>query len=188
MSLTEALISFSSIAFAELGDKSMLAVFLLSTKIRNRLALFWGVMTAFLLTDGAAVFAGDLFARQIPPGWLQALSGLIFLGVGVFIFWDRESKEGSSPKSSRHPPFLSGFLTIFFTEWGDKTQILSALLGAKYPPWGVLLCLLSALTGVTFLSIYAGRYLSKRVESRWVQKISAALFILIGLSFLAGLR
>jgi putative Ca2+/H+ antiporter (TMEM165/GDT1 family) len=73
---------------------------------------------------------------------------------------------------------------IFLSEWGDKTQIASALFGAEYNPFLVLAGTLSALTLLSVIAIYSGKYIHQRVDRKTISRVSGAAFIIIGVSFL----
>jgi putative Ca2+/H+ antiporter (TMEM165/GDT1 family) len=76
--------------------------------------------------------------------------------------------------------FWSAFVLIFFAELGDKTQLAVAGLAstqASVPVWiGATL----ALAGTSALGVWAGRTLLQRVSLTWVQRVSGALFLLLG--------
>jgi putative Ca2+/H+ antiporter (TMEM165/GDT1 family) len=81
-------------------------------------------------------------------------------------------------------PLLSSFLLIALTEWGDKTQIAAVLFAAEYEPLPVLAGAVSALALLSALAIYLGAKLSDRVNPDKTRKLGAAVFIILGFTFL----
>ncbi len=173
------LIPFVSIMLAEFGDKTMLAVLLLASKTRKHLLLWLGVMLAFLLVDGAAVVVGSVMPHMLPLRVLKIASGVLFVIGGTLILANRKEEEAEAGKA--HNPFVWGFLMIFTAEWGDKTQIASGLFAARFPALPVLAGVISGLGVLSAVSIFGGKFLSKKIPAGVLQKAAAVIFILMGI-------
>ena len=93
---------------------------------------------------------------------------------------DEEAESNLSAKRA----FVSGFLMIFLSEWGDKTQIASALFATEYNPQMVFIGVMIALLILSVMAIFLGKYLSSRIDRRVITRVGGAVFLLIGLSFL----
>jgi putative Ca2+/H+ antiporter (TMEM165/GDT1 family) len=179
--LIDMLIPFTAVALAELGDKTQLSVLLLALKTKEHLRLFLGVMLAFFLVDGFAILAGSWITGVIPMNILKLLSGGLFTVFGILILKELQAEKPQELQINRDP-MVSGFLLIFASEWGDKTQIASALFATQYEFWQVLLGTMAALSLLTLIAIYAGRTLLTRFDKRAVTKLAGTAFILMGLS------
>lgn len=179
--ITDILIPLIMIGLAEFGDKTQLSIFLLSSKTKKHLHLLLGIMLAFLIVDGVAVLTGSWIINIVPLRLLKIFSGIIFIIFGVLILRDK-AVNGESRLYSRNS-FLSGFVLIFITEWGDKTQIASGIFATKYNPVMVLIGAMTALTLLSIMAIYLGRFISSRVDKKVVTKIAGTVFILMGISF-----
>jgi len=175
------LIPLIMIGLAEFGDKTQLSIFLLSSKTKKHLHLLLGVMLAFLIVDGIAVLIGSWIINIMPIRLLKILSGIIFIIFGVLILRDKEVK-GESRLYSRSS-FLSGFVLIFITEWGDKTQIASGIFATKYNALMVLTGAMTALALLSIMAIYLGRLISNKVDKKVITKIAGTVFILMSISF-----
>jgi len=183
--LSDILIPFLAIALAELGDKTQLSVLLLSMKTKRHLSLLLGVMLAFLLVDGIAILVGSWITTVVPLETLKLASGLVFILFGLLILRSLGKEEESEDEANNDQnPFVSGFLLIFMAEWGDKTQIASALFATTYDPWLVLVGTMAALGLLSVTAIYLGRFLIARLDKGLITKAAGVLFILMGLSFL----
>ena len=179
--LESILIPFSVIFAAEFLDKSQLSVLLLSSKTKKHLSLLAGVLLAFLIVDGLAIFFGSLLTGIIPRFWLQILSGTLFILFGIQSLLSKKETEKkiSSPRNA----FISGFILIFIAEWGDKTQLASALFATRYDPFPVLIGVMTALTLLSILAVFVGKALLTRFDRHSITKVSGVIFILLGISF-----
>ena len=94
---------------------------------------------------------------------------------------DQEEEEESrlSPRNA----FVSGFSMIFLSEWGDKTQIASALFATEYDPRLVFAGVMTALLILSILAIYLGKFLAGRIDRSLITKAAGVVFLLIGISF-----
>jgi putative Ca2+/H+ antiporter (TMEM165/GDT1 family) len=171
-----------AVGLAEMGDKTQLSVLLLSSRTRQYSQLLLGVMVAFLLVDGFAVLVGAWVTSIIPVQMIKLISGVVFVMFGILIL--RGNTDVCEPDMSSRNAFVSGFSMIFLSEWGDKTQIASALFASEYNPWMVLIGVMTALTILSILAIYLGRFISDRIDRRLITKAAGIVFMLIGLSFL----
>ncbi|MCP8307212.1 MAG: TMEM165/GDT1 family protein [archaeon] len=175
------LIPFIVIGLAELGDKTQLSILLLSTKTEKHLHLLSGVILAFLIVDGIAILVGDWITSIVPIDLVKIISGIIFIIFGILTL--RSAKKEKGGKYYFKNPFYSGFGLIFLSEWGDKTQIASGLFTTRYNGLMVLIGAMSALTLLSIVAIYLGKFISSKIKRKTITKIAGALFILIGTSF-----
>ena len=179
--LNEILIPLVVVGLAEMGDKTQLSILLLSSRTREYFRLLLGVVLAFLVVDGMAILLGAWITNIVPAYILKLISAAAFIGFGfLMIFKSIEEEEG---EASFKDPFISGFTMIFLSEWGDKTQITSALFAVKYSPWMVLIGVMTALTLLSIIAIYLGQFISGRIDRRLITRIAGVVFIIIGISF-----
>lgn len=175
-------IPFISVAFAEFLDKSQLMILLFALRTRKHLQLFSGVMLGFILVDGSAIIAGAWLANLIPSLYIKLIAGLGFILFGILNF--REASRKQEKPIPLKNPFLSGLGIIFLSEWGDKTQIASGLFATQYSPLLVFFGTILALGILSLAAIYFGKFISAKFDKRLITKISAVIFLLIGLLIL----
>ena len=183
MPLNDIIIPLLAVGLAEMGDKTQLSVLLLSSRTREYAQLLAGIMLAFLLADGFAILVGSWVTEVIPVHLVKLVSGAVFIIFGVMILrGDKEEEEESrlSPRSA----FVSGFSMIFLSEWGDKTQIASALFATEYDPRLVFVGVMTALLILSAMAIYLGKFLAGRIDRKRITRIAGVVFLLIGLSFM----
>lgn len=165
-----------------MGDKTQLSILLLSSRTKEYFQLLAGVMLAFLLADGFAILVGSWVTSVVPVHLVKLISGVVFILFGVLILKRGAAAEDGGDLSPKNA-FLSGFSMIFLSEWGDKTQIASALFAAEYDPRAVFVGVMTALALLSIMAVYLGRFLSGRIDRGLITKIAGFAFILIGLSF-----
>ncbi len=169
------------VGLSEFGDKTQILILLISTKVEKRSQLMLGIILAFLITDGIAILLGAWVTNIVPMFYLKLIAGIIFIIFGILILATKEAEIKS--KYQFKNPFVLGFVIIFISEWGDKTQIAAGLFATQYNGYLVLLGVMIALTLLSIMAIYLGKYISERFESKTISVAAGILFIIIGISF-----
>ncbi len=185
MDVTPLLTTFSLIAIAEFGDKTQLTVIALSAGY-DRIKVFAGVILAFTIVTALGVLAGDVLLKMVAPDVMKIIAGLLFIAFGIMALLKKDDfeTEGASPPGN---PLLSTFSMIAFAEMGDKTQLSAITLAAKYDsPYLVFAGAILALASISLLGVFIGKKLCEIVPLSRIRIGAGAIFILFGLSFLAG--
>ncbi len=174
------------IGLAELGDKTQLLTFGFATRYP-----FWKVIAAVAaasaLLMAVAVLFGEIIFRFLPPFYVALFAGLYFLGYGLYMLLDREKEETAKNIAARSP-FLVVFAGFFLAELGDKTQLATLALSARYgAPWQVWLGATLGMVLVNFLSVLVGKIARGFVEPHWLKYLGAAVFLIFGIYSLGGL-
>lgn len=177
--------SLGMVAIAEMGDKTQLLSFLLAARFRGRPGpIIAAIFVATIFNHALAALAGDWFARAVNPDVLRWILGLAFLAfAGWALIPDTlDEDEQSSPK---YGAFLTTLVMFFLAEMGDKTQLATVALGAKYAN------LLAVTTGTTLGMMIAnvpavllGETLAKRFPLSKMRFVAAALFAIFGVLIL----
>ena len=118
------------ITLAELGDKTQLLALALATKYKAWEVLL-GIFVATLAVHLFSTLAGGLIGNLIPAFWLSIVSGLLFIGFGI---WTLRGDEDTDPdtitKAARFGPIVTTGIAFFLAELGDKTQIMTMTIAA----------------------------------------------------------
>lgn len=80
---------FGLVFLAEIGDKTQLAVMLLSAESGSPLSVFLGASLALIFSTFLAVFFGAAISRVVPAEYLRLVAGGIFLMLGAFLIINR---------------------------------------------------------------------------------------------------
>ncbi len=177
--------TFGIIFLAELPDKTALAALILATQYKARHVIL-GAWLAFLVQTLVAVAAGSLLTL-LPTALIRVASGIGFL-VFAFLAFRRNAaedirEEGKAAQScTNRPAWLASFLVIFAAEWGDLTQLATAALVARNGhALSIGIGAVLALWAVTLLAAYTGAQLGKYLNPQLLNRVSGAVFALIGL-------
>jgi len=177
--------SFLLVAFAEMGDKTQLLAFILATRFRKPWAIFSGIFVATILNHLLASTAGNWVAHTIPRDDLKWVLASIFIAFAGWILLP--DKEEGSKENGRFGAFITTLVTFFLAEMGDKTQLSTVALAAKYQ--NVFLVTTGTTLGMLFsdgLAIVFGEKLVEKVPMKLVRMIASALFVLFGIAILIG--
>lgn len=177
------LTSLAFVVLAEMGDKTQLLAMAFATRYRASLVL-WGVFVATLANHLLAVVVGSYLTAFVPMQYVQIAAAASFIGFGLWTI--RGDDLGDEGKKFWVSPFWTVAGAFFLAEMGDKTQLATVALAAKYqtilPVW------MGTTTGMMIadgLGIVVGIVLGKRIPERVVKWMAAVIFILFGLAGLA---
>ena len=179
--LADILVPFATIALAEMGDKTQLAVFALATRHKHHLQIFLGSALASILADGSAVVLGSYLAKYVPRTQVTVAAGVLFISFGLYSLLKRGDGTEKAAHMSKHSVFIAAFLLFFLSEFGDKTQLTALLFGTQYNLFLTLIGVLSAMATLIALALLAGKLVKDRVNEKIIHTLSAVLFIVIGL-------
>jgi Ca2+/H+ antiporter, TMEM165/GDT1 family len=181
---------FGVIFVAELPDKTALAALVLATKYRP-LPVFFGTALALTVQSLIAVAAGGLISL-LPPRPVHVGAGLLFLIFAV-LMWRRkhdEEHELSGGPADRPTFWRAGaavFGVVFVAEWGDLTQIGTAVLAARYAqPITVFCGATLALWCVAALAVLVGNRAARLLDPGRTKKVAAVIFAVLGVLLLGG--
>ena len=118
------------ITLAELGDKTQLLALALATKYKAWQVLV-GIFVATLVIHFFSTLAGGLIGTLIPEFWLRLVSGLLFVGFGVWTLrGDDDQDAEKATAGARFGPIVTTAIAFFLAELGDKTQIMTMTIAA----------------------------------------------------------
>ncbi|MFI3245846.1 MAG: TMEM165/GDT1 family protein [Ferrimonas sp.] len=184
------LASTIAVTIAEIGDKTQLLAFILATRFRQPLTIALGIFIATSANHLAAGWLGHwLFEwaqHWLTPMHLRWLLAGSFFAVALWMLIPDKVDAEESP-FYRYGPLVATTLLFFLAEIGDKTQIATVLLAAKYEHFyaviaGTTLGMMMANLPILWLANYSAATL----PLTWIHRISAGLFIIFGVATLWG--
>lgn len=125
------LVSTLTVAIAEMGDKTQLLAILLAARFGKPLAVIAGIAAATVLNHALAASAGVLVAGLVDPAILRWLLAAGFFATAIWAFVPDKADEGPVGQGA-WGPFLATLAAFFIVEMGDKTQIATVALAARY--------------------------------------------------------
>lgn len=182
------LTSTGVVALGEMGDKTQLLALLLAARYRSPLPIIAGILVATLANHAGAAALGAWLSGWIDPGWLRWILGLSFIAVAVWMLVPDTAEDTTVAASPRLGVFGVTTLAFFLAEMGDKTQIATVMLAARYdsPVW-VTLGTTAGMMIANVPAVLLGDAIVKRVPIAWVHRITAVIFASIGAAVLLGL-
>jgi putative Ca2+/H+ antiporter (TMEM165/GDT1 family) len=181
------LVSTGIVALGEMGDKTQLLALLLAARYKRPWPIMAGILVATLANHAAAGWLGAGIAAWLGPQWLRWVIGASFLAMAVWMLIPDEADEAAGG-TARFGVFGTTVLAFFLAEMGDKTQIATVALAARYPS------LVAVVAGTTLGMMIAnvpavllGDKVAKLVPMRLVHAVSAVIFAVLGAATLLGL-
>ncbi|CAM3189773.1 GDT1 family protein [Sphingomonas antarctica] len=179
------LTSTAMVALAEIGDKTQLLAIVLATRFKRPLPIILGILGATLANHALAALVGEQAAAFLDGLWFRYLVAASFIAMALWtLVPDKLDEDEARP--SRFGPFLTTLVAFFIVEMGDKTQIATVALGARFH--SVLWVTAGTTLGMMIANVPAvllGNQLIKRVPLAKVRIAAAILFLAIGLWLLA---
>ena len=128
------LVSAVVVAVAEIGDKTQLLALVLAAKFRKPIPIILGILVATLANHAAAAAIGTWLTRVIGPDVMRWLLGISFIAMGIWtLVPDPPDLDDEKPSTKDGWGVFGTTVAAFFLlEMGDKTQIATVALAAKY--------------------------------------------------------
>lgn len=177
--------SFLLVAATEMGDKTQLLAFVLASRFRKPWAVLSGILVATILNHLLAAFFGSWISQQIPPNYLQWILGLTFIAFAIWVLIP--DKDENKNHESKYGAFITTLVAFFLAEMGDKTQLSTVALAAKYD--STVFVTVGTTLGMMFsdgLAVIFGEKLTQRIQMKWIRLVSALLFIAFGVGMIVS--
>ena len=181
-------LSAGVVALAEMGDKTQLLSLMLAARYpKQALAIIAGIFIATIANHACAAFLGHWLTTLVSPDVMRWILGLSFLGIGLWLLVPDhiDDAAGSKVADKAFQVFMLTVGLFFLAEMGDKTQIATIALGARYND------VFSVTVGTTLgmmlanaPAVWIGQKFTKRMPIKWVHAVAAITFIAIGLATL----
>ena len=178
------LYSFTGVAIAEIGDKTQLLSLFLAARFRSRGAIIAGILVATLLNHAASAWFGAWVAQFIPETWHAWLLGGSFIAVALWLLIPDKDDSGDS-EFLKYGAFAASCLLFFLAEIGDKTQIATVALAARFD--SIVWVMLGTTLGMMLANapaVFIGDKLATKLPIALIHKIGAAIFLVIGVATL----
>ncbi len=179
------LVSTGIVALAEMGDKTQLLSLVLAARYRKPWPIVLGILVATLANHGLAGAAGAWVTSFLGPEVLRWILGASFIAMAVWMLVPDKLDEGEGGKGPRLGVFGATVIAFFLAEMGDKTQIATVMLAARYDVW--LPVVLGTTLGMMLANapvVWFGDRIMRRVPIRVVHIVSAAIFAGLGVAAL----
>jgi putative Ca2+/H+ antiporter (TMEM165/GDT1 family) len=174
------LVSTGVVALGEIGDKTQLLALLLAARFRRPVPIILGIFVATVLNHALAGWVGETVARFLGPDLLRWVIGISFLAMAAWMLVPDEIDDAEGG-TQRFGVFGTTVIAFFLAEMGDKTQIATVALAARYAE------LFQVVAGTTFGMMLAnvpavllGDRAARAIPMRLVHAIAAGIFAVLG--------
>lgn len=180
------LVSTGVVALAEIGDKTQLLALLLAAEFRKPVPIILGILVATLVNHALAGVLGAWIAALLGPVAMRWILGLSFIAMAIWALIPDQFDE-AQPSKRRFGVFVTTLVAFFLVEMGDKTQIATVALAAKYPSLPAVVA--GTTLGMMLANVPAvllGDVAARKLPMRLVHGVAAAIFLVLGVSVLLG--
>ena len=174
------LISVAAVALAEIGDKTQLLSLLLAARYRKPVPIIVGILLSTLLNHALAALVGEWIGRALGPDAIRWGIGISFLAIALWTLKPDKLDENDAAKS-HGSVFIITFVAFFLAEMGDKTQVATVLLAAKFHAlYAVVLGTTVGMRIANVPAVLLGKAAADRIPFQAVRLVAAGLFALLG--------
>jgi putative Ca2+/H+ antiporter (TMEM165/GDT1 family) len=181
------LVSALAVTVGEIGDKTQLLALLLAARYKKPIPIILGILIATLANHALAGLLGQWVATNIPSTLLRWSLGLSFLAIAAWTLKpDEMEDEGLS--EGKYGVFVLTCITFFIAEIGDKTQLATVALAAKYS--NLYLVIAGTTLGMLIADIpavFLGKIAAPNFPFKIVRWIAAGVFAILGVLVLIGI-
>lgn len=179
------LTSTGIVALAEMGDKTQLLALILAARFRKPWPIVWGILVATLVNHALAGAVGAWITTVIGPDLLRWILAGSFIVMAVWMLIPDKIDDEDTKAQPRWGVFGTTVIAFFLAEMGDKTQIATVMLAAKFNAYvwvvaGTTLGMMLANAPVVWL----GERMTRLVPIRMVHIVSALIFAGLGIAAL----
>ena len=181
------LIATGLVALAEIGDKTQLLAFMIAARFKRPWPIVAGIFVATVFNHAAAGALGSWLTSLISPTAMRWGLGLSFIAMAGWMLIPDKLDEDDAPKPG-HGVFVTTVIAFFLAEMGDKTQIATVALAARYPLdfIGVVAGTTAGMMLANVPAVLVGDKLAHKLPVKLVHRVAAVIFAVLGVATLVG--
>jgi putative Ca2+/H+ antiporter (TMEM165/GDT1 family) len=173
------LTSTALVALAEIGDKTQLLSFVLAAKLKAKYSIMGGILGATLANHTLAGYVGAWLASQVSADTLMWIIAISFFAFGLWAL--KPDTLDRDPKIRGTSAFVTTLIAFFFVEMGDKTQLATVALAARFD--GLAMVVMGTTLGMMIANapaVWLGEALAHRVNMKAIRWVAASSFVALG--------
>ena len=179
-------VSTLAITIGEIGDKTQLLALLLAARFKRPIPIVLGIFCATIANHALAAWLGQWVATHLSPEVLRWALGLSFLAIAAWTLKPDEM-EDSKIDYGKYGVFAITLITFFLAEIGDKTQLATMALAAKYDD--IVMVVAGSTLGMMIAdvpAVFLGKIAAPNFPFKWVRWGAAVIFAVLGCAVLLG--
>jgi len=180
-------VSTGLVAIAEIGDKTQLLSLVLAARFRRPWPIIAGIFASTLLNHAAAGALGAWITQAVGPALMTKIVGASFLAMAAWVLVPDKIDEGDAMAKARGGVFWTTVVLFFLAEMGDKTQVATVMLAARYD--ALAMVVMGTTLGMMLANVPVvlfGDVIAKRVSLTLVRRIAAGAFVVLGIAALVA--
>ncbi|MDC7705028.1 TMEM165/GDT1 family protein [Vogesella indigofera] len=180
------LLSTGIVALAEIGDKTQLLALLLAARFKKPLPIIAGIFVATVLNHFAAAWLGQIASAYITDNILRWVLGISFIAMALWMLIP-DKLDDDMPLLDRVGVFGATVIAFFMAEMGDKTQIATVALSARFDALPAVV--MGTTLGMMIANVPAvllGEVAARKLPVATVHRIAACIFAVLGVITLVG--
>lgn len=180
-------ISITTVALAEIGDKTQLLSLMLASRYRKPIPIILAIFAATVANHALAAWLGVVVADYLTPQILKWVLVISFIAMALWILVP--DKLDDEETLSNRGPFIASFIAFFVAEIGDKTQVATTMLGAKYHD-ALMWVVLGTTIGMLLANVpvvLIGKLSADKMPLGLIRKVTAALFVVLAVAAALGM-
>ena len=184
--MTALLVSIGVVALAEIADKTQLLALVLAAKFRKPWPIILGIFFATLANHFFAGAVGTFITRQVGPEVMRWALGISFIAMAIWTLFP-DKIDDTKEHTPRYGVFVTTLVAFFLVEMGDKTQIATVALAAKYD--ALFTVVMGTTIGMMIANVPAvllGSVAAEKLPVRLVHGVAALIFAALGVAMLLG--
>ncbi len=181
------LISTGVVALAEIGDKTQLLAFILAARFKKPLPIILGILCATVVNHGLAGALGAWITTTLSGDTLRWVLGASFIAMAIWTLIPDKIEEEETQVAKHLGVFGATLITFFLAEMGDKTQIATVAMAAKFPD--PILVVIGTTLGMLIAdvpAVFVGDRFAAKIPMKLVHSIAAGIFAILGIATLLG--
>lgn len=180
LSMEALLTSAGLVAIAEIGDKTQLLAIVLAARLRAPVPIILGILCATLLNHAVAAALGFIVAQWLSGRTFQLIVGAAFIAMAAWALVP-DKDDDRAERTAAGGVFLTTLIAFFLVEIGDKTQIATSLLAARFQD----IALVTAGTTLGMMAanvpaVFLGEAVTRIVPLSYVRATAAVLMAATG--------
>lgn len=174
-------VSTSAVALAEMGDKTQLLALMLAARWRKPWPIVAGIAAATVVNHALAGALGAWLTQWLGPDALRWIVGGSFLAVAAWMLIP-DKLDDDEIKLPTGGVFIATVLAFFVAEMGDKTQVATVVLAARFDAlWQVVAGTTAGMLLANAPVVFMGDQLTRQLPLVWINRGAAVLFAVLGL-------
>ncbi len=176
------LVSTGVVALAEIGDKTQLLSLVLAARFKKPVPIILGILVATLVNHGFAGAIGEWLSSAVSPAVMKWAIVASFIGMAIWILVPDKLDDEEADTRRKFGVFVTTVITFFIAEMGDKTQIATVMLAARYHDFfGVVAGTTLGMMLANVPAVLVGHKFAGRLPTRAVHVGAAVIFAVLGI-------